>query len=89
MRVGFRKGDSAEMALVELIGSEFNPRAAAEGDAADAEKPKAKGVGGRLRAAAERMRGTKKGDADNKQVKARPSKGVTRKTTTPRKAGGS
>ena len=89
MRVGFRKGDAAEMALVELVGSEFNPRAAAEGDAADAEKPKAKGVGGRLRAAAERMRGTKKGDADNKQVKQKPSKGVTRKTTTPRKAGGS
>jgi large subunit ribosomal protein L17 len=89
MRVGFRKGDAAEMALVELVGSEFNPRAAAEGDAGAEEKPKAKGVGGRLRAAAERMRGTKKGDADNKQVKARPSKGVTRKTTTPRKAGGS
>jgi len=89
MRVGFRKGDAAEMALVELVGSEFNPRAAAEGEAGAEEKPKAKGVGGRLRAAAERMRGTKKGDADNKQVKAKPSKGVTRKTTTPRKAGGS
>jgi large subunit ribosomal protein L17 len=87
LRIGHRKGDSAEMAQVELIGSEFDPKAKAEGDAASAEKPKAKGVGGRLRAAAERMRGTKKGDADNKQVK--PSKGVTRKTTTPRKAGGS
>src|SRR5579872_5596263 len=53
LRLGFRKGDSAEVAQVELVGSEFNPRAAAE--AAEAEKgaPKAKGVGGRLRAAAE------------------------------------
>ena len=87
LRIGHRKGDSAEMAQVELIGSEFDPKAQAEGDGAAAEKPKPKGVGGRLRAAAERMRGTKKGDSDNKQVK--PSKGVTRKTTTPRKAGGS
>src|SRR5882724_4288161 len=33
MRVGFRKGDATEMAQVELVGSEFNPRAEAEGDA--------------------------------------------------------
>jgi large subunit ribosomal protein L17 len=90
MRIGFRKGDSAEMAQVELVGSEFNPSAKAEGGATgEGEKPKAKGVGGRLRAAAERMRGTKKGDADSKHVQAKPSKGVTRKSTTPRKAGGS
>ena len=43
------------MAQVELVGSEFDPNAKAEGRAADeAEKPKSKGVGGRLRAAAER-----------------------------------
>jgi len=90
MRIGFRKGDSAEMAQVELIGSEFDPKAKSDGDAkAEGEKPKAKGVGGRLRAAAERMRGTKKGDSDSKHVQAKPSKGVTRKSTTPRKAGGS
>src|SRR3954452_16604395 len=58
LRVGFRKGDSAEVAQVELIGSEFDPRAKAEGDGKE-EKPKPKGVGGRLRAAAERMRGKK------------------------------
>ena len=89
LRIGFRKGDSAEMAQVELVGSEFDPRAKAEGDAKAEEKPKAKGVGGRLRAAAERMRGTKKGDDDSKKVQAKPSKGATRKSTTPRKAGGS
>src|SRR4030081_2057219 len=27
LRIGFRKGDSAEIAQVELVGSEFNPRA--------------------------------------------------------------
>jgi len=90
LRLGFRKGDSAEMAQVELIGSEFDPRAKTEGDAKDeAEKPKSKGVGGRLRAAAERMRGTKKGDEESRKVSTKPSKGVTRKSTTPRKAGGS
>src|SRR3954454_4813487 len=30
LRIGFRKGDSAEMAQVERIGSEFDPRAKAE-----------------------------------------------------------
>jgi large subunit ribosomal protein L17 len=90
LRVGYRKGDSAEVAQVELVGSEYNPRAAAETDAKTGpSKPKTKGVGDRLRAAAERLRGTKKGDEDNKKVKAKPSKGVSRKSTTPRKAGGS
>ena len=74
LRIGFRRGDSAEVAQVELIGSEFNPRAAAEADAAaEAAKPKAKGVGGRLRAAAERLRG-KKEDADADQPKAKGAK---------------
>jgi large subunit ribosomal protein L17 len=90
LRLGYRKGDSAEIAQVELVGSEFNPRAAAESGAkAEAGKPKTQGVGGRLRAAAERLRGTKKGDEDNKKVKAKPSRGISRKSTTPRKAGGS
>ena len=89
LRIGFRKGDSAEVAQVELIGSEFDPNAKAEGPAADEAKPKSQGVGGRLRAAAERLRGTKKGDDESRKETAKPSRGVTRKTTTPRKAGGS
>src|SRR5438552_16567066 len=61
LRVGFRKGDSAEVAPVELVGSEFNPRAKSEAEVkGEGAKPKAKGVGGRLRAAAERIRGGKK-----------------------------
>ena len=88
LRVGFRKGDAAEVAQVELIGSEFDPKAKAEGGATPEEKPKAKGVGGRLRAAAERLRG-KKEEPGGGKVSTKPSKGVTRKSTTPRKAGGS
>src|SRR5215218_7120560 len=47
MRVGYRRGDSAEIAQVELVGSEFDPKANAgpaegEGEA----KPKTKGMGG-------------------------------------------
>src|SRR5205807_6463635 len=58
LRLGFRKGDSAEIAQVELVGSEYDPKAKAETPAgSEAEKPKSKGVGGRLRAAAERPRG--------------------------------
>src|SRR4249920_4030262 len=33
LRVGFRRGDSAEVAQVELVGSEFDPRAKAESEA--------------------------------------------------------
>ena len=89
LRLGFRRGDSAEVAQVELLGSEFDPKAKVDGDKGEAAKPKGKGVGGRLRAAADRLRGTKKGDEEGKKVQAKPSKGVSRKTTTPRKAGGS
>ena len=60
LRLGFRRGDAAEVAQVELVGSEFNPRAKAEGDAKKSEDTtKSTGVGGRLRAAAKRLRGKK------------------------------
>jgi large subunit ribosomal protein L17 len=87
MRIGFRRGDSAETAMVELLGSEFDPNAKVETPDEEA-KPKSKGVAGRLRAAAERLRG-KKTDDNAAKVTAKPSRGVQRKTTTPRKAGGS
>src|ERR687889_1879902 len=45
LRLGYRRGDSAEIAQVELVGSEFNPRAKAEADAAKGDAtPKPKGV---------------------------------------------
>ena len=51
------------MAQIELVGSEYNPNAEAEKTEA-AKKAKPKGVGGRLRAAAERLRGKKAEGAD-------------------------
>src|SRR4051812_15170697 len=92
LRIGYRKGDSAEVAQVELIGSEFDPKAK-EAETGEEQKPKAKGVGGRLRAAAERLRGgAKKDDAEgggSKNKATKPAKGTARRATTPRKAGGS
>jgi large subunit ribosomal protein L17 len=58
LRLGYRRGDSAEVAQIELVGSEFNPNAEAE-KTDTAAKAKPQGVGGRLRAAAERLRGKK------------------------------
>ncbi len=90
LRIGYRRGDSAEMAQVELVGSEFNPRAQAEAEAQKADAPaKPQGMGGRLRAAAERLRGKKDESEGGTKPTAKPSRGVQRRTTTPRKAGGS
>src|SRR3990167_5453682 len=87
LRVGFRRGDSAEVAQIELVGSEFNANAEAEKTAAA--KPKPKGMGGRLRAAAERLRGkkgeepTEEGAAPDKAAKPARGKGAkTGKTDT-------
>src|SRR5882762_6466103 len=57
LRLGFRRGDAAEIAQVELVGSEFDPRAKVEKGTQEEAKPKAKGVGGRLRAAADPLLG--------------------------------
>jgi large subunit ribosomal protein L17 len=57
LKVGPRRGDSADMARIELVGSEYNPNLEAEGEAPEA--PKAGGVRGRLQAAASRLRGKK------------------------------
>jgi large subunit ribosomal protein L17 len=94
LRIGYRRGDSAEVAEVELVGSEYDPkRAEAEtpGGAPDAEKPKKKSVGGRLR---EALGGRgKKADQDQgaraKGKVDKAAKGAGKKITTPRKAGGS
>jgi large subunit ribosomal protein L17 len=68
LRVGFRRGDAAELAQVELVGSEFDPRAKADADTRKAEvASKPKGVGGRLRAAAERLRGKKTDTAEGQE----------------------
>ena len=92
MRVGFRRGDGAEVALIELVGSEYDPRAATKDQDRDPEsvKPKAMGVGERIKAAAQRVRGVKKDDGApaKAQKKGQTHGGGGRKSTTPRKQGG-
>jgi large subunit ribosomal protein L17 len=91
LRLGFRKGDAAEVAQVELVGSEFNPRAKAEAEAkkGEGEAPKkAKGVGGRLRAAAERLRGKKSDEgAEERAPKHVSTKGAAGAKPRPKKQG--
>jgi len=61
LRVGFRQGDAADVARVELLGFEFDPKAkAAKDEKKAAGKPK--GVGGRLKAAADRLRGKRQAE---------------------------
>ena len=95
LRLGHRRGDGGEMAQIELVGSEYDPTKAeaqkAEQESGEAPKQK-KSVGERLRAAAQNIRGQKKeaakGDAARSKA-SKPAKGPAKKTTTPRKAGGS
>jgi large subunit ribosomal protein L17 len=87
LRLGFRRGDSAEIAQIELVGSEYDPNAEANKPSAEAAKPK-KGVGDRLKAAAQRMRG-KKEEGKESAPKAHTKAAGGKKVTTPRKAGGS
>jgi large subunit ribosomal protein L17 len=101
LRLGYRRGDSAEVAQIELVGSEYNPNAEAEKtEGAQTKRP---GMGGRLRAAAERLRGKKEEgeEATPEKAAARPARpkrektgradthGKGKKTAAPRKAGGS
>jgi large subunit ribosomal protein L17 len=69
LKLGRRKGDAAEMAIVELIGSE---------PVFDKEPEKKKGVGGRI---ADRLRGRKKGEAGEEGVgeEAKESEGAAEK----------
>ena len=90
LRVGFRRGDAAEIAQVELVGSEYNPRAAepAEGEHKEAPK-KSKGMGDRIKQAAQRIRAPKSDAAGAKAQAKGQTRGRAQKSTTPRKAGGS
>jgi large subunit ribosomal protein L17 len=88
LRLGYRRGDSAEVAQIELVGSEFNPNAEAEKTGAAA-KAKPQGVGGRLRAAAERLRGKKAEAAEEgEQGAEKQAKGARPKSEKRGKGGG-
>jgi large subunit ribosomal protein L17 len=62
LRIGFRRGDAADVAQIELVGSEYDPNAETA-KTETAAKPQ-KTVGGRLRAAAERLRGKPKAEGE-------------------------
>ena len=88
LRVGFRRGDAAEIAQLELVGSEYNPAAEVkEPEEGDAPK-KTKTVGERLRQTAQRIRGGKESSGSKAQAGGQ-TRGKAQKSTTPRKAGGS
>jgi large subunit ribosomal protein L17 len=93
LRVGFRRGDSAEVAQVELVGSEYSPKSAEEqkADKEGAAATKTRSVGDRLRSAARGLRGGAKGDqgGGSKGQAGGQTRGKAQKSTTPRKAGGS
>lgn len=95
LRLGHRRGDGGEIAQIELLGSEYDPRKAEAGKAEQegvAEAAKPKSMGDRLRAAAQNLRGggKKEAKAEAPRTKAsRPARAAAKKTTTPRKAGGS
>src|SRR5262245_8496709 len=94
LRLGHRRGDGGAIAQIELIGSEYDPKKAeaekAEQEAAG-EAPKQKSVGERLRAAAQTLRGKKEAKPPKSDATrgSKPARGAAKKTTTPRKAGGS
>ena len=81
LKVGPRRGDSADMARIELVGSEYNPALEAGTEEAAEAAPKASGVRGRLQAAANRLRGKKAAEAD-KRVAETPEKPAPRKRAT-------
>jgi len=85
IKVGFRRGDSADMALVELVGSEFDPKKAETAKAGKGEG-KGEGLGGRIRRAADRVRGRKADDSESGPVHEH-TKAVTKSTAKPRQAG--
>jgi large subunit ribosomal protein L17 len=94
LRIGFRRGDAAEVAQVELVGSEYNPRAAEVKEEEEGGKPKTKTVGERIKAAAQRMRSTKKEKEEKAPAREKgqakgQTRGAARKSTAPRKQGGS
>ena len=82
LRLGHRRGDGGEIAQIELLGSEYDPKKAeaekAEQEAA-AEAPKQKSVGERLRAAAQNLRGEEGRKPRATRPAPRPSKPATRR----------
>ena len=89
LRVGFRRGDAAEVAQIELVGSEYDPSLAVEKASEKEDTKPNTGVGDRLKATARRLRGSKSDPVVSKAQAKGQTTGAARKSTTPRKVGGS
>jgi large subunit ribosomal protein L17 len=78
LRIGRRLGDAAEVAQVELLGFEFDPKAAKAEKEARESKAKPRSVGGRLKAAADRLRGKRKAEEAEGEAAATETKSQAR-----------
>jgi ribosomal protein L17 len=85
IKIGFRRGDSADMALVELLGSEFDPKKA-EAQKDEKGEGKGSGLGSRIRRAADRVRGRKADDSEGGPVHEH-TKAAAKSTAKPRQTG--
>lgn len=88
LRVGYRRGDSAEVAQIELVGSEYNPALEAEAAQPEGAAAPAKTVGGRLKAAASRLRGRKTVAATDAAAGGKTKKGAPKGARSKKKAEG-
>jgi len=88
LRIGYRQGDSAEVALVELLGFEFDPKAKAAKDEKDDKTAKSKSVGGRLKAAADRFRAKRTAGVAEGEVAATETKSQARAAARKGSSGG-
>jgi large subunit ribosomal protein L17 len=88
LKAGVRRGDAAPVALVDLVGSEFDPKkAAADKEKKTARKEGGPGLGSRLKAAADRVRGRKADEDEGDAPVHEHTKAVTKSTAKPRQAG--
>ena len=85
LRVGYRQGDNAQVAQVELLGSEYSPdtETTKSTEAADTAP---KGVGGRLRRAARRIRGGSESDTAEAKLETAAAKSSPTKRSRKKKS---
>jgi len=69
LKLGHRRGDAAEVAQIELVGSEYDPNAGT----ADAAAEQPKGLRGRARAAVKKLQDEGAAEGDAKPKRARKS----------------
>jgi large subunit ribosomal protein L17 len=87
LRAGVRKGDAAPVGLIELIGSEFDPKKAEADKEKKVGKKEGGGFGSKLKAAANRVRGRKADDGENEAAPHPNSKAARQSATKARHAG--